>query len=108
MKKGGSHSGSSKYSSKDIRFTQSKDGKILYAIVLGWPKESELTLQTVQVNGKTATAGVKMLGYNGTITYRVNDQNKLVIELPKLSEKDLPCKHAYAFSISGFDLSASK
>ena len=97
-----------KYTAKDIRFTQSKDGKILYAIVLGWPKESELTLQTVQVNGKTATAGVKMLGYNGTINYRANDQNTLVIELPKLSEKDLPCKHAYAFSISGFDLSARK
>jgi len=100
--------GSSKYSSLDIRFTQSKDGKILYAIALGWPKESELTLQTVKVNGRTATAGVKMLGYKGTINYRVNDQNKLIIELPKLSEKDLPCKYAYAFRISGFDLSSHK
>jgi len=106
MKKTGSHSSTSKYSSNDVRFTRSKDGKVVYAIVLGWPEESELVLQVVQVNGKTAAAAVKLLGYKGAVNYRMDAQNKLVIELPKLAEKDRPCKYAYAFRITGFDLSA--
>jgi len=35
------------YTSEDIRFTTSRDGRILYATALGWPASGALTIHTL-------------------------------------------------------------
>ena len=57
------------YTSSDIRFTQSKDGKNLYAIALGWPADGKLVVKSL-----ASTAGkinvLSMLGHAGTLDWR--------------------------------------
>jgi len=103
MKKSGHFVGRLDYTAKDVRFTRSKDGKHLYAIVLGWPKKNELILDAVKVKGSCGKSKVTLLGYNGSVNYRIDDKSHLVITLPKLSETQRPCKFAYAFRISNFN-----
>ena len=92
-----------KYSAKDIRFTQSKDGKDLYAFMLGWPDEKELILKSVVVKNASARSKVTLLGYDKKLKFKVDDGHLKII-LPELSERDRPCKFAYVFKISGFEL----
>jgi len=92
-----------KYTDKDIRYTRSKDGKTVYAIVCGWPKSGSVTLQSVLV--KNAESGnVRLLGANQTLQSSINDKQQLVI---KLGECKPPCKYAYAFALTGFDLAVN-
>ncbi len=50
---------------EDIRFTRSKDNKVLYAIVLGWPGDNEI-LSITSLSGKNLAVenltGVSLLG----------------------------------------------
>ena len=107
MKKAGHFVGKLDYTAKDVRFTRSKDGKDLYAIVLGWPEKSELILDSVKVKGSSGKSKVTLLGYKGAVNYRVDDKSNLVIIVPKLSENQRPCKFAYAFRISDFELDSN-
>ncbi|MBN2296909.1 MAG: alpha-L-fucosidase [Pirellulales bacterium] len=87
---------------EDIRYTQSKDGKILYAIALGLPKKSlTLTATKVKVAGPEAT--VSLLGY-GKLDFTVNDRKQVVIDVSGLTESNAPCPFAYSFKLSGFEL----
>jgi hypothetical protein len=92
-----------RFTNQDIRYTRSKDGKNLYAIVLGRPK-MKLTLQSVQIDAKGPNAKVTMLGYDGEIDYKLNDQNQPVITIPKLSAEQLPCEYAWTFELTGMDI----
>jgi alpha-L-fucosidase len=87
---------------QDIRYTQSKDGETLYAIALGLP-EGSLTLTAVKVNQAGPNAIVSMLGGQG-LKYSVNAKGQLVIEVPAMSQATAPCKYAYGFKLTGFDL----
>ena len=87
---------------EDIRYTQSKDGQTLYAIALGLPKDS-LTLTAVKVNQAGPNAIVSMLGGQG-LQYSVNARKQLVIDVPAMSRATAPCKYAYSFKLTGFDL----
>ncbi len=93
------------YSAEDVRYTRSKDGKTLNVFVLGWPEE-DLTLQQVVINKAGSNTNVKLLGYESSITYSINQNNKITIEVPKMLEKRRPCKHAYCFQLTGFDVTA--
>jgi len=95
-----------KYTYKDIRYTCSKDGKTLYATVLGWPDSDKLTLKSVKID-KADGATVNLLGYGKPIYYRMNSADQLVIKIPELAEHERPCKHAYVYKISGFKTSLS-
>jgi alpha-L-fucosidase len=63
------------FTPEDLRFTVSKDGKTLYAIVLGWP-DKPLSIKSL---GKKAglldksIAGVTLLGSSETIQWSQND-----------------------------------
>lgn len=37
--------------------------------------------------------------------YRVNDAQQLVIAVPDLKAAQRPCQHAYAFELTGFEVS---
>jgi len=95
------------FTAGDVRFTCAKDGSALYAIVLGWP-EGDLTLQSMQVDSAAPDAGVELLGYEGEVRHVVNDRKQLVIRVPDLPEADRPCRHAYAFRLTGFEAGLSR
>jgi alpha-L-fucosidase len=92
------------YSAKDIRFTTKGDGA-LYAFVMGWPTENQVTICSLAklpgVTGKIAD--VKLLGYSGQLKW-THDTNGLTIQLP--GQK--PCDFAAAFKITGEDLRGFK
>ena len=91
------------YTSQDIRFTRSKDGKTLYVICLGWP-EDQLTIQSFKIADAGSDARVRLLGHDGHVGYSVNDQKQLIIQVPKLTSEQRPCEHAFAFKLTGFEI----
>lgn len=89
------------FTNKDIRFTQSKDGKTVYAIALGLPK-NKLVLHSVKVKNRKA-GSIELLGYNKKISYKVNKQGQLIINMPDFDFSELPCEYAYTFKLTDFD-----
>jgi alpha-L-fucosidase len=77
-----------------VRYTR-KDADV-FAIALGWPGR-ELALQ---VDRPAADAKVGMLGREGDLPWRYAD-GKLLVDLAEIGPGDLPCRHAFAFRISG-------
>jgi alpha-L-fucosidase len=87
------------YTSQDIRFTQSKDGKTIYVIFLGWP-EKEVTIRSMKVDAANTNARIELLG-GGKVTYKVNAQKQLVIQPPAQRSGE----HAFVFEMTGFHIS---
>jgi alpha-L-fucosidase len=79
---------------KQVFFTKKPDA--LYAITPGWPGDT-LVLKDVQPGAKTV---VTMLGVTTPLKWR-RQGAALIIETPRLSVDELPCRHAYAFKITG-------
>jgi len=107
-----------KYASEDIRYTRSKDNKNLYAILLGWPKQKQVVLNSVKIdNEKTYSwmsayytfnppnPKVTLLGYDKPLEYKINNKQQIVITMPDLSKDKLPCKIAYTLKLSDFAIS---
>jgi len=84
-----------KYSAADIRYTSSKDGKTLYAIVLGLPT-SATTLKSVQLGQNVK---VDLLGTEADVTYVVHSDGTLTIE-PPVSVEGLS-EYANVYRITG-------
>ena len=86
------------YQPSDIRFTQSRDGRMLYAISLGWPDDNQLLVRSLPVAaGKVAD--VALLGHADKLDWRQTDEG-LVVRLPT----QRPCDLAQALKISAVDL----
>jgi alpha-L-fucosidase len=83
--------------SKQIFYT--RKGSDVYAHVLRWPAGRELTLQTPRA---LSGATVKLLGYEPALNWR-NVNGAMTIELPALTGKQLPSKHAYVFKLTGVE-----
>lgn len=79
------------FSADDIRFTQSKDGGTLYALVLGVPA-SDVSIRAL---AKTGIANVRLLGSGEALTWK-KDADALVIRKPDA----WPCRHAVVFKIT--------
>ncbi len=81
------------FSSADIRFTRSKDGKVVYAITLGVP-EGDVTIRSL---AKGCSVVVKDVGLPGgaTLAWQQNDE-ALVIQKPTAWLS----RHAVAFKIA--------
>src|SRR5579862_268357 len=87
------------YTAEDIRFTQSKDGKTLYAIVLAYPTNGVVTIKSLAEkadlwSGKVRS--VKMLGVSGGLKFS-RDAEGLQITLPKKQ----PSQIAFALRVRG-------
>lgn len=54
----------------DVWYTQSKDEKRLYVLILEWPKESVLSLGSLKVPNNTH---VSLLGFTKPLKVRIND-----------------------------------
>ncbi len=86
------------FTAEDIRYTRSRDGRMLYAIALGWPK-GRFSPTALQVDD--ATGGkVELIGHAGSLSYSV-DGKRIRIDVPAKP----PCDYAYAFKLSGFKTS---
>ena len=103
MKKSGHFVGRINYTAKDIRYTQSKDGRTFYAVALGWSQEA-IKLETLKVNSVTDEAKIQLLGRPDKVTYIVNDDKTLTIQPPKLNRNEMTSQHAFVFKLTGFDL----
>jgi len=79
---------------EDVRFTQSKDGKQVYAIVLKWPGDS-LTLQAVHPRQGSQ---ITMLGRPSPLQWH-QDGDAVVIELPKDGAAKKAAASGWAFRI---------
>lgn len=76
-----------KYSSKDFRFTQSKDGKTVYAIMLGWPEsEKEVTIKSLSTD-QAKVSCVNLLGCDASIQWK-QTVDGLAITLPETKVSD--------------------
>lgn len=93
------------FSAKDVRYTQSKDGKTLYAFALGWP-EGPLTLESILVKQAPETARVQLLGSDAPVPFKVTAKGQLVLDVPELAVAERPGDHAYGFKLTGFSLDA--
>lgn len=86
------------FTAQDFRFTQSKDGKTLYAIVLAFPADGKVTLKSLRENSPYwdgRVAGVRMLGARGKLKF-TRDSSGLTVTLPDKR----PCDIAFALKIT--------
>jgi len=85
----------------DIRFTQSKDGKTLYAIVLAWPEDGQVHIRSLATNSVHWPGPVKNINLLGTNSRSYlaarRDQDGLHVTLPKV--KPWTATMAYALKI---------
>jgi alpha-L-fucosidase len=89
-----------------VRYTMSKDHKLLYAIAMDWPKENQsLTLKRVNITRASPNASVKLLGSNEKLIYSIKD-GRITIDVPKKQPFQRPAIYAYPFKLSGFDFGA--
>ena len=78
---------------KDVRFTQSKDGKYLYAIVCGIPQGEISIAALAPVADKIAS--VELLGSMEKISWKATPEGLVIQPLSKW-----PCAHAVSYRIS--------
>ncbi len=98
VKSGSFNEGKLQYSASDIRFTQSKDEKSLYAIALGWPSEGRLVVKTLgSTSGKISE--LTLLGHSGQLDWR-QTAGGLSVTLP--TQK--PGETIFVLKIAGKDL----
>jgi alpha-L-fucosidase len=85
------------FTAEDIRFTQSKDGKTLYAIILAFPANGQVTIKSLAA-GSPGWAGeigsVHILGVRRKLPF-TRDENGLHVTLPAKQ----PCQIAFALKI---------
>jgi alpha-L-fucosidase len=85
------------YTPEDIRFTQSKDGKTIYAIVLAIPADGKITIKSLASNSPNWTgeiSSVRQLGVSGDLKF-TRDENGLHVTLPE----KMPGQFAFALKI---------
>jgi len=86
------------FTAQDVRFTQSKDGKTLYAIVLAFPADGKVTLKSLAEHSPywdCRVGSVRLLGARGKLKY-TRDQDGLTVTLPDKR----PCDIAFALKIT--------
>ncbi len=102
MEKSGHFVGRLDYTPRDIRFTQSKDGRALYVIVLG-TAEDAVEIDTLKVNRTESDARIELLGSTEAVMFTVDDDQTLTIRPPAAGSGRPISPYALAFKLTGFD-----
>ena len=84
------------FTAHDIRFTQSKDGKTVYATSLGAPEDGKMIVKSL-ASGAGKISAVSLLGYLGKLDWKQTDA-ALEVTLPN------PVQHAVSIKIIAEDL----
>jgi len=81
---------------KDIRFTRSKDGNTIYAILMDWPGNgAQVDIKALgSGNHDRKVSGVTLLGNDGPLKW-TQGNDALGVQMPDAR----PCEHAYALKI---------
>jgi alpha-L-fucosidase len=84
----------------DLRFTRTKDQKLLYIISLKWPGKSLTSKLAKPKPGST----IRMIGYDADLKWH-QAGDSLVIDIPDelQEESKRPCKQAYVFKLQSED-----
>lgn len=90
---------------RDIRYTASKDGRILYAIAMGRP-EGSVELNAVQVVRANSDAQVRLLGCPDKISYSLDKDGRLLLTRPESTTMNEVSQYACVFKLTGFELKA--
>jgi alpha-L-fucosidase len=98
--KGGAFSGRStgQLDARDIRFTRSKRGDVIYAIVLGWPEDDSFVIKNLGTASPWqpgAAKNVELLGRHEKLEWKQTPES---LTVKKPAEK--PCDFACALKIS--------
>jgi alpha-L-fucosidase len=80
-----------------IRYTRSKDGRFVYAILTEWPK-GPVTLESVRPD---AGSKVSLLGTDATLPWTLDAARGTAINLPENLQQpeSRPCEHAWTLKI---------
>lgn len=88
------------YTAEDIRYTRSKDGTVLYAIVLGRPNSSRITLHSVR-GEKGASGKARLLGLGADASWSVDEALHVVVDLPSTVALESMDASANAIELTG-------
>jgi alpha-L-fucosidase len=82
----------------DIRFTQSKDGKRVYAFVEKFPEGGEIIIPSVTPTKKSKA---RLLGYDKPLKWSLSVDGGVRVEIPDAlqSPENRPCEYAWTFMI---------
>ena len=86
----------------DIRFTRSKDGHTLYAIVLKWPGRAFTSHLIEPVsNSRIVMLGDEQSSNSHGLDWTYDEQAGLVVDIPERlqAKNNRPCKQAYVFRV---------
>ncbi|MFB6120746.1 MAG: alpha-L-fucosidase [Halobacteriaceae archaeon] len=89
------------YTAADVRYTRSKDADTLYAIVMGWPADVTVNLDSVTIDDG-ADGDVGLLGGPDELDYESDRENGLSITVPDLDATARPSDVAVVFKLAGF------
>lgn len=130
LEEGGEFTGQIEYTPEDVRYTRSKDGQSVYTIVMGWPETETLVLEGMTVENPsdapprppghggsppgqgdpptdTGPTEVTLMGH-GSVDYGVDENGRLHIDVPDLSESERPGDVAVAFELEKFELTPTE
>lgn len=93
----------SQYSSKDIRFTSSKDGKNLYAFILDWPENKKVNIKSIYAKNPKNNLKVELLG-DDKIDFIIEENQTITLDLSKIDTSKHEVGYAWCFKISGGDI----
>lgn len=85
------------FTAEDVRFTQSKDGRTLYALILALPEDGRVNIKSLAAGSPNWTGkigSVRLLGTHGKLPF-TRDGDGLHVTLPA----KLPCQIALALKI---------
>jgi alpha-L-fucosidase len=97
-KAGSFNEGKLQYTASDIRFTQSKDGKTLFAVALGWPADGKLVVKSLAGAAGKIT-DLSILGRASKLDWRQTAEG-LLVTLPPPK----PGENIFAMKIAGGNL----
>lgn len=89
------------YTARDIRFTRSRDGHLVYAMVLGWPSDGRITMQTLFRGNpylRAPVCRVDLLGSAKPVEFE-QTADGLHLRVPSQTPPGLPAEQAYAFRL---------
>ncbi len=101
MEKSGAFVGRSHYTPEDVRFTQRKDGRALYAAVLGRPT-GKVVFKAVKVTSVDADAHIELLGSPDPVKYTISEDNELSLQPPSSGPMSSSNPYAVVFKLTGF------
>jgi alpha-L-fucosidase len=89
------------YTPADVRYTQSKDGRVTYALLMGWPPDGATTLRVLFRGNPYLDAPVcriELIGSLSPVEFH-QDEFGLHVTLPKGADAELPPIPAYALRL---------